>query len=328
MITSEGAFFRTKYFRFSLGVIIGAALLFLSLKDVSWPEVKGELEGISYAWILFAIFLYWIELALRIVRWRFLLSRLKPPVTGGQVAIAFISGCAANNVLPAKLGEAFRADLLGRLANVSRLATFGSIIVERLFDIVMVLAMTAWGVLFITTTHFDTLEKVTRGLTLLVIPITLLVILVYFLVAKKSSALKFEALGTKLQNLVRGLHVLEDPSSYLKLISSTLVIWLLNCLAIWSIMSALHIHLNINQTILLVGITGISAAIPAAPAGIGTLQYAFHIAAILFEFSASAALVASTIVQIALLGSATVVGALSYSYAVSNHLLQGERTGK
>ena len=66
MITSEGAFFRTKYFRFSLGVIIGAALLFLSLKDVSWPEVKGELEGISYAWILFAIFLYWIELALRI----------------------------------------------------------------------------------------------------------------------------------------------------------------------------------------------------------------------------------------------------------------------
>ena len=328
MIKSEGEFFRNKYFRFGLGVIIGATLLFLSVKDVSWREIKGELEGINYAWILFAIFLYWLELPLRIVRWRVLLSKLKPPVAGYQVAIAFMSGYAANNVLPAKLGEAFRADLLGRLANVSRLATFGSIIVERLFDMVTVLAMTAWGVLFITTTHLDTLEEVIKGLAALLVPITFLVILVYFLVAKKNSALslslslRLKALSTKVQNLIRGLHVLDDSSSYLKLISSTLVIWILNCLAIWSIMMALGIQLNINQTVLLIGVTGISAAIPAAPAGIGTLQYAFHITAILFDFSASAALVASTMVQLALLGSATVVGAMSYSYAVYNHLMQ------
>ena len=86
-------------------------------------------------------------------------------------------------------------------------------------------------------------------------------------------------------------------------------------------MAALDIELSINQTILLVGITGIATAIPAAPAGIGTLQYAFHLAAILFSFSASAALVASALVQLVLLGSATLVGAFSYSYAVSKHLL-------
>ena len=67
-----------------------------------------------------------------------------------------------------------------------------------------------------------------------------------------------------------------------------------------------------------------TAAIPAAPAGIGTLQYAFHIAAILFDFSPSAALVAATIVQLALLGSATVVGAMVYSYAVYNHLMRAD----
>ena len=91
---------------------------------------------------------------------------------------------------------------------------------------------------------------------------------------------------------------------------------------------ALHIELSLNQTILLVGITGISAAIPAAPAGIGTLQYAFHITAVLLDYSVSAALVASAIVQIALLGSATLVGALSYSYAISTHLLPRNETGK
>jgi uncharacterized protein (TIRG00374 family) len=324
----KGAIFSSKYFRFFLGVTVGAALLFLSVKDLSWNEVKGEVGGIAYAWILLATCMYWIELGLRIVRWRVLLSRLNPPVAGYQIAIAFLSGYAANNVLPAKLGEAFRADLLGRLADVSRLTAFGSIIVERLFDMVVVLGMTAWGVFLVTTTHLDTLEEVSKGLTLLVAPIALLVILVYFLVARKNHYLnvRLRALSVKVHNLLQGLHVLEDSASFLKLLSSTLVIWMLNSLAIWSIMMALDVQLNINQTILLIGITGISAAIPAAPAGIGTLQYAFYIAAVLFEFSSSVALVASVIVQIVLLGSATLVGAIAYSYAISNHLLQSNET--
>jgi uncharacterized protein (TIRG00374 family) len=330
VIRSDDSIFRSKYFRFFLGVMVGAALLILSVKDISWNEVKEEFEGITYTWILFAAFFYWIELALRIVRWRVLLSQLKPPIVGYQVAIAFISGYAANNVLPAKLGEAFRADLLGRLANVSRLAAFGSIIVERLFDMVIVLAMTAWALLFVTTTHLDTLEAVTKGLSLLIAPIALLMVLLYFLLTRKNHnfVVKLKTLSVKLQNLIQGLHILEDSSSYLKLLGSTLTIWILNCLAIWSIMMALHVQLTFNQTILLIGLTGISAAIPAAPAGIGTLQYAFHITAVLCEFSSSAALVASALVQIVLLGSATVVGAMSYSYAISNHFLQGDKAGK
>ena len=327
MISSEVSIFRNKYFRFLLGIVIGGALLFLSLKDVSLSAVKEELENITYAWIVLSLGFYWVELSLRIVRWRVLLSQVKPPIAGRHVTIAFLSGYAANNVLPAKLGEAFRADLLGRLANVSRLTAFGSIILERLFDMVVVLAMTAWGVLFITTTHPDVLEDVNKGLVILTAPIAILVVVVYFLVAKKDSPLnvKIKALSVKLQNLIQGLHILEDSSSYLKLIAATLIIWMLNCLAIWSIMMALGIQLGVHQTILLIGITGISAAIPAAPAGIGTLQYAFYICAVLFEFSSSAALVASTIVQLVLLGSATVVGAMCYSYAVSNHFLQSDK---
>ena len=330
MKNSGGAIFRSRYFRFGLGLLVGAAFLFLSLKDVSWKEVKREFESITGPWILLALLLYWIELSLRVIRWRVLLSQLKPPIAGIYVGIAFISGYAANNCLPAKLGEAFRADLLGRLANVSRLTVFGSIILERLLDMVAVLGMTAWGVFLITTVQLDTLEEVNKGLLLLLVPTVFLVITTYLLVAGKYNSLivRLKELSVRLQNLIQGLRVLEDSSSYVRLLGSTLVIWMLNCLLIWSIMMALGVQLTVNQTLLLIGLTGISAAIPAAPAGIGTLQYAFYISAVLFEFSPSVAVVAATIVQIALLGSATVVGAISYSYAVSNHLLHGNGAGK
>jgi glycosyltransferase 2 family protein len=330
MTGSGGSIVRSTYFRVGLGIILGAALLFLSVKDVSWSDVKGEFDSLQYPWIFAAVFLYWTELALRILRWQVFLSQLKPPIARYQIAIAFISGYAANNLLPAKLGEAFRADLLGRLANVSRLAAFGSIIVERLFDMVVVLCMTAWGVLFVTTTHLDTLGTVNKGLAILGIPITILVILVYLAVSRNSNLLnaRLKGLSIKVQNLIQGLQVFENSSSYVKIIGSTLVIWTLNCLAVWSILMALHVQLNASQTVMLVGLTGIAAAIPAAPAGIGTLQYAFHIAAILFGFPASAALAASTIVQVVLLGSATAVGAIAYSYAVAHHLLRDEEASE
>lgn len=324
MASSGGSIFRSLYFRIGLGVFLGGVLLYLSIRDVSWNDVKGEFKNIQYQWILIAAGFYWIELVLRILRWRALLSQLKPAIAGYQIATAFISGYAANNVLPAKLGEAFRADLLGRLANVSRLSAFGSIIVERLFDMVMVLAMTAWGVVFVTTEHLDTMEDVNTGLGVLVAPITALVILIYFVVSRRDNFLntRLQGLSIKVQNLIHGLRVFETVSGYLKVLASTVVIWTFNCLAIWSILMALHVQLNVNQTVLLIGITGIAAALPAAPAGIGTLQYAFHIASLLFGFSASTAIAASAIVQIVLLGSATALGAIAYSYAVSNHLLR------
>lgn len=323
MTTSEGHVLGSKYLRFFLGIAVGAILLYISLKNVSWAEVKDEFENIHYVWIFVALIFYWIELTVRVGRWRLLLSRLNLPIEASKISLAFISGCAANNVLPAKLGEAFRADLLGRLTNISRMTIFGSIIVERLADMIAILGMVAWGIFFISTIHVDTVSDINKGLALLTTVIAFLIIAVYFLSTKKPRFLsvRLKAVELSVHNLIQGLYPIKDPRTVVRLLGSTAIIWTLNCLAIWSIMAALDIELSINQTILLVGITGIATAIPAAPAGIGTLQYAFHLAAILFSFSASAALVASALVQLVLLGSATLVGAFSYSYAVSKHLL-------
>lgn len=324
MASSGGSFVRRTSIRVGLGVLLGAVLLYLSVRDVSWRELKGEFTALAYPWVFAATVLYWIELSLRVLRWRALLSQAKPPIAGREVATAFVAGLAANNVLPAKLGEAFRADLLGRLSGVSRLTAFGSIIVERLFDMVLVLGMTAWGVVFVTTTHLGALRDVHRGLALLGVPIAALVILVCIVVSGRDNALqrRVRGLGIHAQNLVRGLRVFDNTAGYLAVLGVSIAIWTLNCLAIWSILMALQVQLNPSQTVMLIGLTGIAAALPAAPAGVGTLQYAFHIASLLFGFAASAAIAASAIVQLVLLGSATAVGALVYSHAVSTKLVR------
>ncbi|MFK7730817.1 MAG: lysylphosphatidylglycerol synthase transmembrane domain-containing protein [Pseudomonadales bacterium] len=302
---------------------VGAALLYLTVKDLSWGDVSTQLSTLAYGWVLLALVLYWLELSVRIVRWGTLLAPLRSSLPITTVATAFVSGYAANNVLPAKLGEPFRADLLGRLGGVSRMSAFGSIIVERMFDLVVVLGMTTWGVLLVSSDHLDTLADVNRGLAALLVPFILLAGGLYFVVSRKNNFLvvRLKSMSEKVRNLLDGLEIPSSSGSYLKLTLSTLLIWTLNSSAMWSILMALDVQLTMSQTVMLIGLTGISASIPAAPAGIGTLQYAFYLAAILYDFPTSAALVASALVQIVLLGSATLVGALAYSNAVSRHLL-------
>lgn len=293
------------------------------MKDLSWAEVSAQLSTLSYGWVFLALALYWFELSLRIVRWGTLLAPLRDALPLSTVATAFVSGYAANNVLPAKLGEPFRADLLGRLGGISRMRAFGSIIVERMFDLVVVLGMTTWGVLLVSSNHLDILADVNRGLAALLVPFLALAGGIYFIVTRKNNFLvvRSKAMSEKLRNLFDGLEIPNTQGNYLKLTASTIIIWALNSLAMWSILMALDVQLTVSQTVMLIGLTGISASIPAAPAGIGTLQYAFYLAAILYDFPTSAALVASALVQICLLGSATLVGALAYSHAVSQHLL-------
>jgi uncharacterized protein (TIRG00374 family) len=320
---------RRKSMRFVLGILVGAAFLYLSLRGLEWRDIETEIRRISPMWVLLALALYWCELGLRILRWRTLLSHLQPQVPGLQVAISFTAGYAANNLLPAKLGELFRADLLGRLANVSRLTALGSIIVERMFDLAIVLVMATWGVAVLTTADAQSLARVNQGLLVLLIILAAALGCVYLLLGSRSYTLpgRLAVAGEYLGKLTAGLHAFEYRPNYVRLVLVSLIIWLLNCLSIWSIVMSLNVRLGPGETILLVGISGISAAIPAAPAGIGTLQYAFHLTALLLGISASAAVVASSLVQVVLLGSATLVGGLAYAYAVSAHLIGQREAG-
>jgi uncharacterized membrane protein YbhN (UPF0104 family) len=91
-----------------------------------------------------------------------------------------------------------------------------------------------------------------------------------------------------------------------------LLIWGLNALAMWLIVFALGVALSPLQTLLLMGIVGLAAVLPAPPAGLGVLQYAFTLVFELLKEPGTIGLVASLAVQAALLGSVTLAGAILF----------------
>ncbi len=131
--------------RAAVGVAVSLLLLFWALRDVSPGEVAARIAradpllfGLS---IVIALIGFWI----RAVRWGVLLLPVAPEVPlRPRVAATFI-GFAANNLLPARIGEIARAVSLTRLTRVPGGAAFATLVIERVLDGLILV-----GLLFVT----------------------------------------------------------------------------------------------------------------------------------------------------------------------------------
>ena len=94
-------------------VAVGALMLWLALSKVDLAEAGQALERGRIGPMVLAACVYWMSIAMRVARWRLILSG-SAQLRYGQVAQALIVGYSVNNLLPARLGELFRADYLWR----------------------------------------------------------------------------------------------------------------------------------------------------------------------------------------------------------------------
>ena len=93
--------------------------------------------GIAAALVLAAL-----EVVLRAERWRRLLTPFAPvrlPTAFAYLCIGYF----ANTLLPARLGDVARAVLAAKAFGIPRLRTLGTILLERVADGVLILAITA-----------------------------------------------------------------------------------------------------------------------------------------------------------------------------------------
>src|ERR671936_810193 len=133
----------------------------------------------SNPFLLLAAFLvFYATFPVRAVRWRRLLrnvglhdsARFDLPSVPGLAEIVFLSWFA-NCVVPAKLGDAYRAYLLKLNAGVSFSTTIGTILAERIIDVVVLflLMLAATGLSFGRAVPGEVLVLMQLGLGLVVL---------------------------------------------------------------------------------------------------------------------------------------------------------------
>jgi hypothetical protein len=299
--------------RILASAFVSGLLLWLALRSVAIRDLGPLLLSVNAGWIIVGLAGYWLELTVRAARWQRILQPVRA-LQYGQVASALLIGYAANNVLPARLGELFRADLVGRRHGISRLSAVATVVVERMLDLLAVVACAACALLLFMTGHSELLGSLAATL--------LLVVLLLGAGAILTVAIESDLLSVWLRRLPRvsmwlrafadGLAALRRPGLLASLIGLSASVWALNAVAMWALLRALGVTPDAATILLLIGASGIASALPSAPAGVGTLQYVFVTVLAWAGLSPTVGFAAALLVQVFLLGSATLAGAALY----------------
>lgn len=126
-----------------IGTALSLALLAWVLHDISLREVLHELRQADPLLFALAIFVSVLGMPIRAARWGTLLHPLAPRLPFAARNAATVVGFAANNLLPARIGEFARAFTLGRLTGLPVSAALGSLVLERVFDGIVIVGLLA-----------------------------------------------------------------------------------------------------------------------------------------------------------------------------------------
>ena len=289
----------------SIGVAFGMLLLWLALSEIDIEQGRLVIGQASAGYMALAVASYWLAIAIRIVRWRLLLSGTGR-LSLGQVSQALIVGYAVNNVLPARLGEIFRADFLRRRFGVSRSAALGSIIVERLMDGMSVVLLLGVGLTAVDSFNNKTLSSAAiAGCALVVIGLATVYAMIFW--HERLPLARLPWLEKRVRTFVQGMMAVRGPQ-FVKALILTAVVWCFEAAAVYLIMRGFGIDVTFLGASLTIGAAALSTLLPSAPGYLGSLQVAFVLAYSALGLTPVLGVLSATAVQVLLLGSTTLVG--------------------
>lgn len=313
-----------KRWQFWLGVLISSIFMYYAFRRINLKDLGEAFQNANYWWVIPGVGVYFLAVWGRAWRWHYLLRPVKKIPTRVMFPIVAI-GYMGNNIYPARAGEVLRAVVLKKHEGVPISASLATIIVERVFDGVVMLAfvflnlpelgrmtadsgligniqsLTLWGsaaffgalLVFMLAAMFPQItEKVVYAIFQRVLPE------------------RFREKGMGLtRRFLDGLESLRSPRDAWMVFVTSVVIWLLETGKYWFVMHAFPFQVSFFALMLMNGIGNLATTIPSAPGYVGTFDAT--LIAILVAYNVEKAVAAgyTLVLHIALWLPITLLGA-------------------
>jgi len=126
-------------------ISIGVALLIVAVAvwraPINWQEAWTRIRHANLAFYLLALAVYYLSFAVRGIRWQVLLENAGMKRRTAPLIPIVLTSFFVNCVVPAKLGDVYRA-YLGRVKQrLPATRAFGTIVAERLLDLCVLMAL-------------------------------------------------------------------------------------------------------------------------------------------------------------------------------------------
>ena len=271
-----------------VGVSVSTFLIWWVLRGEDPAEIVVQVSSANPWYFAAAILVGTAGFLVRALRWKVLLHPLKANTRLRSRFASVSIGFAVNNVLPARLGEFARALALSAIEPIPVSGAFGSLVVERFLDSIVLLSFFLVPMALPSFPVADELLSGAVGGAILRATFGMLAIFFLGLVAllifpdpliraAEKICRRFPGgvgprMISALESFLEALKVLRRPVLLTKAILWSYGFWFWQGFSFWLAMRAFGIDLGFDAAVFTMALVGFAVAIPAAPGFFGTFQ--------------------------------------------------------
>ena len=264
-----------------VGILISAIFLYLAFQGLQPDLFFESLTGVNVWGLLIGALIYFLAVAVIALRWQFLLQTVQSVPLPALTQIVAI-GYMGNNVYPLRAGEALRIYLLRRNHAVPVTQAATTVVIERVFDGIVMLSF-----IFIGLLRVDVESEQIRLVANVGAPVFGLAVVVFFTLAgfpnildglvNRIAKVLPDALARILlklhQEVLVGVSGLRSPLHLIGAILTSYLTWAIEAGVYWIVMRAFGLDLPYGVALLVVGTVNLAGLIPASPGQVGVYEF-------------------------------------------------------
>ncbi len=263
------------------GTLVSIVFLYIGLRGLNLAEVWRDVRGVKPGWLLAGASIYFLAVWGRTWRWHYLLRSIRAVSLRSLFPVVVI-GYMGNNVYPFRAGEVVRAYVLKRNEDVSMSASLATIVVERIFDgLVMLLFV------FVALPFADFKERWLRDVVFFSTLLFWGAFLVFLVMALRPEQMKrlytylFDKfLPVRISEKAKGLAAhfmlglanLRSPRDVMMILVSSVFIWLTETTKYWFVMHAFDFEVSFFVLMVMTAVVNLATTLPSSPGYVGTFD--------------------------------------------------------
>jgi glycosyltransferase 2 family protein len=291
-----------------VGVPIGVVFLWLAVRDADLQAVWDSLRDARAGLVGLAVGAFGVVYVVQATRWRRIAGT--PDVGIPRFVEMTVSGVAVNNVLPGRIGDFLRARWLGLAARMPAGRAFGTVVLDRAFDLVVLVALLVLGIAAVASSGW--LVELAAAGALVVAGFAAVLLFSRTYVGRRDRDRRERGL---LRRLMRdAVERLAEPLG-----RRHLLVWLALSLGAWSmwavaallIARSLDLDVSVTDALFVTAVLNLGSAVPSSPGYVGTYEWLGVASLGLVGVDREAALAFTILLHAAWYVPTTVVGAVA-----------------
>jgi uncharacterized membrane protein YbhN (UPF0104 family) len=253
-----------------LGFAVAAVVIYIFLRNFRFSDAVAVIAEANWLYLLAAAAAFYLSLPVRGRRWGVLLRPTETVIPTQVLTHYYFLAWFVNAILPARIGDIYRAYLLRKNKNVPVPLSLGVLFSERIFDLAVAAALVVlsgtyfWAVL----KGSDESRYLAWGVAGTAAMVGFFVIILLLL--PRVSRITPKSWHDSLDSFQEGLF--KWPSLLPTAILMTLVIWLSEALRLYLVFMAFGVKAGFLAAVFISQAALILMSIPLSPAGLGLVE--------------------------------------------------------